>query len=217
MSETDQIPSASPIVARTALGFGLQAGLLFAVFLVPYSRGLAGYHRFVVTVTNPLLRRLDPPLHITTEAGGGWTIDRIRAGGQRQPFRHVERQAVHLIYASLVLLPALLLATPAPIRVRAKLVAQGLLLLVVVHVLTMLGLAHSYLRFETGGFGWRWLRWVLGRGSQILAVALWALLSWRYWFPQPLQALPVRVVGKISRNQPCPCGSGQKYKRCCGR
>jgi uncharacterized protein len=20
----------------------------------------------------------------------------------------------------------------------------------------------------------------------------------------------------ISRNQPCPCGSGKKYKRCCG-
>lgn len=22
---------------------------------------------------------------------------------------------------------------------------------------------------------------------------------------------------KISRNEPCPCGSGKKYKRCCGR
>ena len=22
---------------------------------------------------------------------------------------------------------------------------------------------------------------------------------------------------KIGRNQPCPCESGQKYKRCCGR
>jgi uncharacterized protein YecA (UPF0149 family) len=21
---------------------------------------------------------------------------------------------------------------------------------------------------------------------------------------------------KIGRNDPCPCGSGQKYKRCCG-
>ena len=26
---------------------------------------------------------------------------------------------------------------------------------------------------------------------------------------------PVRVV-KIGRNEPCPCGSGRKYKRCCG-
>lgn len=27
---------------------------------------------------------------------------------------------------------------------------------------------------------------------------------------------PVRVV-KIGRNEPCPCGSGKKYKVCCGR
>ena len=26
---------------------------------------------------------------------------------------------------------------------------------------------------------------------------------------------PVRVV-KIGRNEPCPCGSGKKYKKCCG-
>jgi len=29
---------------------------------------------------------------------------------------------------------------------------------------------------------------------------------------------PVKVGGhKIGRNAPCPCGSGKKYKRCCGR
>ena len=28
---------------------------------------------------------------------------------------------------------------------------------------------------------------------------------------------PVRKAAKIGRNQPCPCGSGKKYKRCCGR
>ncbi|MEK9660196.1 MAG: YchJ family metal-binding protein [Alphaproteobacteria bacterium] len=27
---------------------------------------------------------------------------------------------------------------------------------------------------------------------------------------------PLRVV-KVGRNDPCPCGSGQKYKKCCGR
>ena len=26
-----------------------------------------------------------------------------------------------------------------------------------------------------------------------------------------------KVSGKIGRNKPCPCGSGKKYKRCCGR
>jgi tetratricopeptide (TPR) repeat protein len=28
---------------------------------------------------------------------------------------------------------------------------------------------------------------------------------------------PVRVLPKVGRNSPCPCGSGKKYKRCCGR
>ena len=27
----------------------------------------------------------------------------------------------------------------------------------------------------------------------------------------------VRTTGEVSRNAPCPCGSGNKYKRCHGR
>jgi preprotein translocase subunit SecA len=30
--------------------------------------------------------------------------------------------------------------------------------------------------------------------------------------------LPVRrSLPKVGRNEPCPCGSGKKYKNCCGR
>jgi preprotein translocase subunit SecA len=28
---------------------------------------------------------------------------------------------------------------------------------------------------------------------------------------------PIRVTQKVGRNQPCPCGSGKKFKHCCGR
>lgn len=28
---------------------------------------------------------------------------------------------------------------------------------------------------------------------------------------------PVRVEQKVGRNDPCPCGSGKKYKKCCGK
>lgn len=28
---------------------------------------------------------------------------------------------------------------------------------------------------------------------------------------------PVTVEKKIGRNEPCPCGSGLKYKKCCGK
>jgi preprotein translocase subunit SecA len=30
-------------------------------------------------------------------------------------------------------------------------------------------------------------------------------------------AAPVTVEKKVGRNDPCPCGSGKKYKKCCGR
>ncbi|MFO7849605.1 MAG: SEC-C metal-binding domain-containing protein [Spirochaetia bacterium] len=26
-----------------------------------------------------------------------------------------------------------------------------------------------------------------------------------------------RTTPKVGRNDPCPCGSGKKYKHCCGR
>jgi uncharacterized protein YecA (UPF0149 family) len=25
----------------------------------------------------------------------------------------------------------------------------------------------------------------------------------------------IRIGAKVGRNQPCPCGSGKKYKKCC--
>lgn len=33
--------------------------------------------------------------------------------------------------------------------------------------------------------------------------------------PQRPKQVPVHVV-KIGRNDPCSCGSGKKYKKCCG-
>ena len=27
---------------------------------------------------------------------------------------------------------------------------------------------------------------------------------------------PVRKKNQVGRNDPCPCGSGKKYKKCCG-
>ena len=28
---------------------------------------------------------------------------------------------------------------------------------------------------------------------------------------------PKKADPKVGRNDPCPCGSGKKYKNCCGR
>lgn len=45
------------------------------------------------------------------------------------------------------------------------------------------------------------------------------LFAWEDWLQEQYQkAQPyVREERKIGRNEPCPCGSGKKYKQCCGR
>lgn len=36
-------------------------------------------------------------------------------------------------------------------------------------------------------------------------------------YKEQKQSTTVRVGKKVGRNDPCPCGSGKKYKFCCGR
>jgi len=36
--------------------------------------------------------------------------------------------------------------------------------------------------------------------------------------PLPKPVEPIKVDGRdVGRNDPCPCGSGRKYKKCCGK
>ena len=45
-----------------------------------------------------------------------------------------------------------------------------------------------------------------------------ALALYQYWMANPLPVVvpqPVRNEAKVGRNDPCPCGSGKKYKQCC--
>ncbi|MFH1914460.1 MAG: YchJ family protein [Pseudomonadota bacterium] len=40
---------------------------------------------------------------------------------------------------------------------------------------------------------------------------------WRYLDGAMVSGPPIRKEPKIGRNEPCPCGSGKKHKKCCGR
>jgi uncharacterized protein len=43
------------------------------------------------------------------------------------------------------------------------------------------------------------------------------LHAWRVATPRAALAKPASPSGgKVGRNEPCPCGSGRKYKKCCG-
>lgn len=130
----------------------------------------------------------------------------------------------------LILLAALLFATPGwSLRQRGRLLGLGLALLTLVQVAFFLvTVEYSQLRplaTQTGsvllpGFSrsrqvlFTWLYYffdIMGRGLFPLLV-YWGMLgiAWR-----PLgQRAPVTAP---RRNDPCPCGSGKKYKRCCGK
>jgi len=42
--------------------------------------------------------------------------------------------------------------------------------------------------------------------------------DWYFWDGKTIGPAPVkREEPKVGRNDPCPCGSGKKYKKCCGR
>ena len=41
--------------------------------------------------------------------------------------------------------------------------------------------------------------------------------SWVYVNGKIHQKPIARVSPKVGRNEPCPCGSGKKFKQCCGR
>ena len=40
-----------------------------------------------------------------------------------------------------------------------------------------------------------------------------------WYFARPVREgpAPVKAGPKVGRNDPCPCGSGKKYKHCCGK
>ena len=68
----------------------------------------------------------------------------------------------------------------------------------------LLELWHAYQeRHDLAELGERWRR-VQRIGSQILALRA-----------SQLRPQPVRREGIPGRNDPCPCGSGRKYKKCC--
>jgi SEC-C motif-containing protein len=41
--------------------------------------------------------------------------------------------------------------------------------------------------------------------------------TWYFWDGEQIAAPPAHNDTVVGRNDPCPCGSGKKYKKCCGR
>ncbi len=58
-----------------------------------------------------------------------------------------------------------------------------------------------------------------GREGVLHEKSEFELIDGEWIFTKPLREgpAPLRAAPKVGRNDPCPCGSGKKYKKCCGR
>ncbi|MBV8914496.1 MAG: SEC-C domain-containing protein [Acetobacteraceae bacterium] len=55
---------------------------------------------------------------------------------------------------------------------------------------------------------------MLSEAPELIPVCVFAMR--RFWRERDHRHEPYRASPKLGRNTPCPCGSGRKYKRCCG-
>lgn len=193
--------------SRSLLRFGI--GLIVSLIVVTCLFALTSryYNSVVVCVSNAVIGLLEHPRYtiLVAEGNGGSVLRRTWFGDTQLAEYNVE------LYYEVVLFLTLIFATPC-IRItrRLVLVAIGLVGMGVFHAASLT----TFARAAAMGRSSRWVTFFLFFGVA-LAVLLWALLTFRYWFPWPKR---VRIdAGKMGRNDPCPCGSGKKYKRCCGR
>lgn len=162
---------------------------LFASSIAVYIQVLPSYERLVLATANPALALFAPPSRLERPTDGGWVAyaaEPVATAGSARQLAAWPEFTRHLVFLSLALLPALLLATPAPWRIRPLLVAGGLVLLWIVHALTLVVLVRGKLCLigHPGSFACLWMLRLALASGQISAAVLWGLLTWRWWIPR---------------------------------
>jgi len=197
--------------------FLVLATILFS-FLVPK------YNWLVVQASNRLIALLERPYQRTIlEAEGEKTLLLLRQLGREEIVTPIVRYNYELYYG-LVLLLALFLAAPN-IRLlkRLGLTLIALCAVYAFHAASLAIIARSDIVlvrdfYLTPSQLFYNPSRVFDFLSPAVSVLLWGVLTFRYWLPLPKAVgNPDTNSAKVRRNDPCPCGSGKKYKHCCGR
>jgi len=168
--------------ARTALRFTLLFIPLFAGCVLIYPFAMKAYAPATLSVANEIMEHMDPPSKMRLNRAGGWR-GIVVEHGYPMKFADWWPWQMHLHYLSLALVPALILATPAPWSARFKLLAIALSVLFVVHSLTIVGICRSHYcaMLDPYNFACRWMRRVVNTSGQLFGAGLWVVLTWRYW------------------------------------
>jgi hypothetical protein len=156
---------------------------LFVVLLALYPFIVPFYEPLVLGAANTVMARMDPPTEMGISRWGAWQGFNVERG-YRRAFVTWGRGASYLHFLSLALLPALLLATPAPWRVRFTLLVLAIPLLFAAHTLAVIGLTRTHYCFvvEPKNVSCRIVYRIVSSSGQLFGATLWAVLTFRYWF-----------------------------------
>ncbi|KPA11097.1 YGGT family protein [Candidatus Magnetomorum sp. HK-1] len=129
--------------------------------------------------------------------------------------------AIHAstLYSHPIILFSLILSWPG-LSLKKRIISLGcgfvllFLAIIIDHPFHLISQAEQGLIVETlfGKIREFWVFMLTNGGRQFISVLLFLLaISYHYFkLPAPLQK-------QVNRNAPCPCGSGKKYKQCCGK
>jgi len=207
---------AAVLSPRVVAVFGAQFLVVLLALLAVYPWIGPAFRTAVLVSAEPFVAGVSPGMRMERLEGGGLRYLYPSRKGEWSEAMSFERTGLMLNQLNLILLPALLLATPVPWRVRLRWLPLGLAALFVLQWLTMIlwAPAARCLSRDPDHVLCHWAFYVLVAAGQLWAVALWGAFAWRFWVPGLSAPAAVASAG---RNDPCPCGSGKKHKRCCGR
>jgi hypothetical protein len=202
---------------KIALAYAALAVLLYP-FKVPYWSLLKSCGEWIFNLIEPA--------HTVELALDRWVILVKPAELELGAGTKAAAISVTLVASNVLLTLALLLATPGlSIRRRIRVTALGMGLLFLSHVANIvLEVKMYYITWYARPMGLKYgpveaytVRWVCALfqyfRAQLFPFLIWGTLCYKDVF----SAMGAVRTEKVGKNRPCPCGSGAKYKHCCGK
>lgn len=191
---------------------------LIYVLWIPF---IPHYNKLLISIVNVIMHIIENPDKSIISTAENYLVISRHDMDPNSPT--IPAFGIRHLQFSMVLLLTLLLATPKiPFNKRLLNIVIGMILILIYHVFvitdqifflysTNLGEYSKayYSDFQRNVFG-SIKNFNEGVGIYFFPILFWMALSTHYLFPR--KSIDKKSIG---RNDPCPCGSGKKYKKCC--
>jgi len=171
------------IPARRIGAFALQFLPVFALLVALFPWTAPAWRAALRAGATPILAGFRPPTHIAVTPEGAWRYVDVNRAGQELETLFLDHDGLTLQSLNLVLLPALLLATPGAPKRRLARLGLGLALLFALQLAGVVawGPVGRCLTRRPGDRVCATLFYGMISGGQALSFAIWGLLGWRAW------------------------------------